>query len=188
MQNIGKILIVDDEKINAEAMKDTLEDVNYSVGLAFSAQEAKDIVAKEDFDLIILDVWMPGIDGLTLLRQFVAAGNKTPVVIMSGHGDIRTATDAIKAGAVDYLAKPLDNLLPTIRDIFANLQGENIHKKVVVNSFDMPIKEARNSFEKTYFLHHLQANNYNISKVSSIVQLERTTLYRKLKDLGIHKK
>ena len=184
---IGKILIVDDERVNAEVMQDTLEDVNYKVSLVFSASEAKIQISKKEFDLILMDIWMPGIDGLTLLKQWRHEGFNTPVVIMSGHGDIKTAVDAIKLGAIDYLSKPFDNLLPTIRNIFSRLKQFD-YGLYQTNYFQMPLKEARNAFEKSYFLHHLKTNNYNISKVALAAQLERTTLYRKLKDLDIEKK
>ncbi len=186
-QIIAKILIVDDEELNAEAMKDALEDVHYQVSLAFNAQQAKEKISQQSFDLILMDVWMPGVDGLSLLKEWSKNNVIIPVVIISGHGDISTAVEAMKLGAIDYLSKPLDNLLPKIRNIFAKLQNTPSGNKTYDN-FNMPLKEARNTFEKDYFIYHLKANNYNVSKVSNIAQLERTTLYRKLKDLGIDKK
>ncbi len=187
IKSIGKILIVDDEELNAEAIKDVLEDVHYEVDLAFNGQQAQEKISQQSFDLILMDVWMPTIDGLSLLKEWSENNITIPVVIISGHGDISTAVEAMKLGAVDYLSKPLNNLLPTIRGIFYKLQNHNNTNKIS-NNFNMPLKEARNIFERDYFIYHLKANNYNISKVSNIVQLERTTLYRKLKDLGIDKK
>ena len=189
-QTVAKILIVDDESTNAEAVKDMLEDVYYQVSLALSAQEAQIQVKEHLFDLILMDIWMPGTDGITLLKQWQIQGMKIPVVIMSGHGDIQTAVDAMKLGAIDYFSKPLNNLLPNIRNIFARLASnsntaQNNHHNA--NYFKFPLKEARNGFERAYFLYHLQENHYNIAKVAQIAQLERTTLYRKLKDLGINK-
>lgn len=183
---IGKILIVDDEHINAEVIKDTLEDVHYQVSLAFNADQAQSMVAQQVFDLVMMDIWMPGIDGISLLKSWKERGIATAVVIMSGHGDIQTAVEAMKLGAIDYFSKPIHDLLPRIRDVFARLASQQ--PMSTADYLDLPLKEARNAFEQAYFLHHLQQNHYNITKVASIAQLERTTLYRKLKDLGIDKR
>ena len=83
----GNILIIDDEKDNTEIIKDILEDVNYSTMLARSAAEAKVILAANHFDLILMDVWMPGQDGISLLAEWHAEGFDTPVVMMSGHAE-----------------------------------------------------------------------------------------------------
>ena len=76
----GKILIIDDEKDNTEIIKDILEDVSYTTMLARSAGEAKAILAANDFDLILMDVWMPGQDGISLLSEWYSEGFNTPVV------------------------------------------------------------------------------------------------------------
>ena len=83
----GNILIVDDEKDNTEIIKDILEDVNYSTMLARSAAEAKGILAANHFDLILMDVWMPGQDGISLLSEWHSECFDTPVVMMSGHAE-----------------------------------------------------------------------------------------------------
>jgi DNA-binding NtrC family response regulator len=70
---IGNILIIDDESINSETIKDTLEDVNYKVVLASNAMQAKTIVKEQNFDLIMMDVWMPGQDGMSLLEEWMQA-------------------------------------------------------------------------------------------------------------------
>nr|MCS5589237.1 response regulator [Candidatus Thioglobus sp.] len=107
---IGSILIIDDERINSETMRDTLEDVKYQVVLADSATQAKDIVKEQVFDLIMMDVWMPGQDGMSLLEEWVAEGLLMPVVMMSGHAEHQDVVRAIKLGAVDFLKKPLHDL------------------------------------------------------------------------------
>lgn len=184
---IGKILIVDDEHVNADIIKETLEDVNYQVKLAFDANQAQASIEQFEFDMVLMDIWMPGLDGLSLLKQWRKSGINTPVVIMSGHGDIQTAVDAMKLGAIDYFTKPIENLLPKIRGVFSQLSKLKSGEIQSNNDLNLPLKEARNSFEKQYFLHHLEQYHYNIAKVAGIVGLERTTLYRKLKDLGIDK-
>jgi len=186
---IGNILIIDDEAINAETMMDTLEDVNYKVALAANAEEAKAIVKEQTFDLVMMDVWMPGQDGMSLLQEWMDDGFSMPVVMMSGHAEHQDVVKAIKLGAVDFLTKPLHDILPLVRKILSEQQtGKVLEKTISGIDFDIPLKAARNIFERQYFNHHLDSNNHNIAKVAELAGLERTTLYRKLKDLGIDKK
>ena len=184
----GKILIIDDEKDNTEIIKDILEDVSYSIMLAKSAAEAKVVLAANDFDLILMDVWMPGQDGISLLSEWYSEGFNTPVVMMSGHAEPSDIVRAMKLGAVDFLKKPLHDFLPILRNIMTREEPEQAVQHVSGIDYSLKLKEARNIFESQYLLHHLSANDNNIAVVAEIAGLERTTLYRKLKDLGIDKK
>jgi len=184
----GKILIIDDEKDNTEIIKDILEDVSYTTMLAKSAAEAKVILAANDFDLILMDVWMPGQDGISLLSEWHSVGFNTPVVMMSGHAEPSDIVRAMKLGAVDFLKKPLHDFLPILRNIMTREEPEQTVQHVSGIDFSLKLKEARNIFESQYLLHHLSSNDNNIAVVAEIAGLERTTLYRKLKDLGIDKK
>ena len=184
----GSILIIDDEKDNTEIIKDILEDVNYSTMLARSAAEAKVILAANHFDLILMDVWMPGQDGISLLSEWHSEGFDTPVVMMSGHAEPSDIVKAMKLGAVDFLKKPLHDFLPILRNIMTSEEPEQEVQRVSGIDYSLKLKEARNIFESQYLLHHLAANDNNIAVVAEIAGLERTTLYRKLKDLGIDKK
>ena len=184
----GKILIIDDEKDNTEIIKDILEDVSYSIMLARSAAEAKAVLAANDFDLILMDVWMPGQDGISLLSEWYSEGFSTPVVMMSGHAEPSDIVRAMKLGAVDFLKKPLHDFLPILRNIMTREEPEQAVQHVSGIDFSLKLKEARNIFESQYLLHHLSSNDNNIAVVAEIAGLERTTLYRKLKDLGIDKK
>ena len=184
----GKILIIDDEKDNTEIIKDILEDVSYSIMLAKSAAEAKAILSTNDFDLILMDVWMPGQDGISLLSEWYSEGFNTPVVMMSGHAEPSDIVRAMKLGAVDFLKKPLHDFLPILRNIMTREEPEQAVQHVSGIDYSLKLKEARNIFESQYLLHHLSANDNNIAVVAEIAGLERTTLYRKLKDLGIDKK
>ena len=184
----GNILIIDDEKDNTEIIKDILEDVNYSTMLARSAAEAKSILTANHFDLILMDVWMPGQDGISLLSEWHSEGFETPVVMMSGHAEPSDIVKAMKLGAVDFLKKPLHDFLPILRSIMTHEEQEQEHQHVSGIDYSIKLKEARNIFESQYLLHHLSANDNNIAVVAEIAGLERTTLYRKLKDLGIDKK
>ena len=184
----GNILIIDDEKDNTEIIKDILEDVNYSTMLARSAAEAKVILAANHFDLILMDVWMPGQDGISLLSEWHSEGFDTPVVMMSGYAEPSDIVKAMKLGAVDFLKKPLHDFLPILRNIMTSEEPEQEVQHVSGIDYSLKLKEARNIFESQYLLHHLAANDNNIAVVAEIAGLERTTLYRKLKDLGIDKK
>jgi DNA-binding NtrC family response regulator len=184
----GKILIIDDEKDNTEIIKDILKDVSYTTMLARSAAEAKAVLAGNDFDLILMDVWMPGQDGISLLSEWYSEGFNTPVVMMSGHAEPSDIVRAMKLGAVDFLKKPLHDFLPILRNIMTREEPEQTVQHVSGIDFSLKLKEARNIFESQYLLHHLSSNDNNIAVVAEIAGLERTTLYRKLKDLGIDKK
>jgi DNA-binding NtrC family response regulator len=184
----GNILIIDDEKDNTEIIKDILEDVNYSTMLARSAAEAKVVLAANHFDLILMDVWMPGQDGISLLSEWHSEGFDTPVVMMSGHAEPSDIVKAMKLGAVDFLKKPLHDFLPILRNIMTSDEPEPEIQHVSGINYSLKLKEARNIFESQYLLHHLADNDNNIAVVAEIAGLERTTLYRKLKDLGIDKK
>jgi DNA-binding NtrC family response regulator len=184
----GRILIIDDEKQNNEIIRDILEDVNYRTVLASSAREAKTIVAVEDFDLVLLDVWMPGQDGMSLLEEWIIDGFDTPIVMMSGHAEPSDIVRALKLGAVDFLKKPLHDFLPIVRNILTPQEQTESSQEVSGIDYSLKLKEARNLFERQYLLHHLSLNDNNIATVAEKAGLERTTLYRKLKDLGIDKK
>ena len=184
----GRILIVDDEKDNTEIIKDVLEDVNYETILARSASEAKFIVAGNTFDLVLMDVWMPDQDGISLLSEWVSEGFDTPIVMMSGHAEPSDIVKAMKLGAVDFLKKPLHDFLPVLRNIMTHSNPKKSDQEVSGIDFSLRLKEARNLFERQYLLHHLELNDNNVAIVAEKAGLERTTLYRKLKDLGIDKK
>ncbi len=113
----AKILIVDDEADIRESLNEILVDEGYKVYIAKNSEEAKKIQNSESLDLILLDIWMPDCDGISLLKEWKKSNNlKCPVVMMSGHGTIDTAIEATKIGALDFLEKPiaLQKLLKTI--------------------------------------------------------------------------
>jgi DNA-binding NtrC family response regulator len=111
------ILIVDDEVGIRELLSEILQDEGYRVSLAENATAARAYRSREQPALVLLDIWMPDTDGVTLLREWAASGQLTmPVVMMSGHGTIETAVEATKIGAFDFLEKPvgLQKLLGTV--------------------------------------------------------------------------
>ena len=111
------ILVVDDEADIRTTISDILEDEGYAVSVAADAAAARVEVGRERPDLILLDVWMPDVDGITLLREWAREGApRCPVVILSGHGTVETAVEATRLGAVDFVEKPLSlaKLLRTV--------------------------------------------------------------------------
>ncbi|MGC9323146.1 MAG: sigma-54-dependent transcriptional regulator [Desulfomonilia bacterium] len=102
------ILIVDDEENIRFSLKGGLEDEGYQTLLAATGEEAMKIIEKQDVDLMLLDIWMPGKDGLQILEELQGLGYMLPVIIMTGHGSIDTAIRATRLGALDFIEKPLD--------------------------------------------------------------------------------
>ena len=113
----NEILVVDDEVGIRELLSEILHDEGYQVRLAENATEARNYRQQAQPDLVLLDIWMPDTDGISLLKEWSSTGLLTmPVVMMSGHGTIDTAVEATKIGAVDFLEKPiaLQKLLATV--------------------------------------------------------------------------
>lgn len=114
---MSKILIVDDELGIREMLADILKDEGHTVYTADSAEAARAYIFQEEFELILLDIWMPDTDGLTLLKELISRRLlRCPVVMMSGHGTIENAVEAIHLGALTFLEKPisLQKLLATV--------------------------------------------------------------------------
>ena len=115
-----QVLVVDDELGIRNLLSEILEDDGYDVVTAEDAAQARQLVQQKKFDLILLDIWMPDTDGVTLLKEWGAAHAITcPVIMMSGHGTIETAMEATRFGAMDFLEKPiaLKRLLTTCRSV-----------------------------------------------------------------------
>lgn len=194
------ILVVDDEAGIRELLSEILFDEGYGVLLAENAEQARQQI-KHQPDLVLLDIWMPDTDGLTLLKEWVAEGSLTaPVVMMSGHGTIETAMEATKIGAADFLEKPiaLKKLLATIEQTLQRYQtpqstpvsvADNPDKKLgcvtVELPLNLPFREARTQFDKLYLSYHLETAEGNLSDLADKLGIERTHLYRKLKQLGL---
>lgn len=200
-----QILVVDDEVGIRELLSEILFDEGYQVHLAENAEQARAFRNEHEPDLVLLDIWMPDTDGVTLLKEWVEQDLLTmPVVMMSGHGTIETAVEATRIGAVDFLEKPiaLQKLLSTVAKAIKEgaakpqslLATESVQKLTVeidgttqhfVLPLNLPLREAREHFDAIYFDYHLQKEAGNVSRVADKIGLERTHLYRKLKQLGI---
>ncbi|MBE9485020.1 MAG: response regulator, partial [Bacteroidetes bacterium] len=114
---MAKILVIDDEKGIRNTLREILEYEKFKVEDAADGPSALEITKDNTFDVILCDIKMPGMDGMEVLDHLLSASD-TPVIMISGHGNIDTAVEAIKKGAFDYIAKPLDlnRLLITIRN------------------------------------------------------------------------
>jgi DNA-binding NtrC family response regulator len=218
---MATILVVDDELGIRALLSEILTDEGHSVDLAENAAQARASRERGRPDLVLLDIWMPDVDGITLLKEWGATGLlDMPVIMMSGHGTIDTAVEATKYGAMAFLEKPvtLQKLLRAVEQGLAKPSAARLHQHSHVNhseppltvesamtggamlptmplmlgpqseqSFDLdrPLREARDAFEKSYFEFHLAQENGSMTRVAEKTGLERTHLYRKLKQLGV---
>lgn len=237
---MAKILIIDDELGIRELLSEILNDEGHTVEAAQNAMEARQQLPAFRPDLVLLDIWMPDTDGVTLLKEWGSSGQLVmPVIMMSGHATIDTAVEATKIGAMAFLEKPItmQKLLKAVEQALTpsksllgvvgqsrpaitasavggvsvplvgsnNLAGDpfpvpnNVSMSGIlpaiiedeniqpVRSFnlDKPLREARDEFETVYFEYHLYQENGSMTRVAEKTGLERTHLYRKLKQLGI---
>ncbi len=229
---MANILVVDDELGIRDLLLEILNDEGHTVELADSASSARAarLQCAEPFDLILLDIWMPDTDGVTLLKEWSAAGQLCmPVIMMSGHATIDTAVEATKIGAHAFLEKPitLQKLLKAVNEGLERNARQKAFRSVMPAaaaiklmglppsppaitpspevlaatalpvatrvtpaseqsfSLDMPLREARDMFEKAYFEFHLAQELGSMTRVAEKTGLERTHLYRKLKQLGV---
>lgn len=251
---MANILVVDDEMGIRELLSEILYDEGHVVTLAENAEQARQARQQMRPDLVLLDIWMPDTDGVTLLKEWALNGQLTmPVVMMSGHASIDTAVEATRIGALDFLEKPitLQRLLHTVAQGLSRSCAPDIKQVVTQMSappakprieagvmttdhsavnlsapaqnagsqapipaahavnhetstsapqyanlapaaqllaqidLSLDLREARDRFERIYFEFHLERENANITRVAERTGLERTHLYRKLKQLGI---
>jgi len=222
---MANILVVDDEIGIRELLSEILADEGHVVVTAENASAARSARLREELDLILLDIWMPDTDGVTLLKEWASTGQLTmPVIMMSGHATIDTAVEATRFGAMEFLEKPIamTRLLTAVR---SGLERGRLMRNVRISApvapvavetaaplamqgaihaggdarraeptlatehngvaLDQPLREARDQFERVYFEYHLARENYSMTRVADRAGLERTHLYRKLKQLGI---
>ena len=234
---MATILVVDDELGIRALLSEILTDEGHTVELAENAAHARRVREALRPDLVLLDIWMPDVDGVTLLKEWSAGGQLTmPVIMMSGHGTIDTAVEATKVGASAFLEKPitLQKLLRAVDQALVKpgqrpalaaaplplqpltrspqrLDGYGFDGGLAgapaapvlastptlapalhegpraEQSFDLdrPLREARDAFEKSYFEFHLAKEGGSMTRVAEKTGLERTHLYRKLKQLGV---
>ena len=155
---MARILIIDDEKSIRRTLREILEYENFKVEEAADGLEGLTLVQKEKFDIILCDIKMPKMDGMEALDKFMDANVDAPIIMISGHGNIETAVEAVKKGAYDFIQKPLDlnRLLVTIRNALdkSNLVSETkTLRKKISKTFEMigessVIKEIKDMIER----------------------------------------
>jgi DNA-binding NtrC family response regulator len=235
---MATILVVDDELGIRALLSEILSDEGHAVELAENAAQARAVRERLQPELVLLDIWMPDVDGISLLKEWGASGQLTmPVIMMSGHGTIDTAVEATKFGAMAFLEKPitLQKLLRAVEQALAKPAPRAAHGPLAHGAgtfastapqsaaltpmradaayvhdsatplgahahgvpqvlgpqseqsfeLDRPLREARDAFEKSYFEFHLAKENGSMTRVAEKTGLERTHLYRKLKQLGV---
>lgn len=222
---MATILVVDDELGIRDLLSEILNDEGHTVELAENAAQARSVRAQLRPDLVLLDIWMPDTDGVTLLKEWASSGMLSmPVIMMSGHATIDTAVEATRIGATAFLEKPITmakllkavdqglnktpakpgsgaisstlrvgSLLSTELSVEAVMTGGALPEPALdlgpqsLQSFNLdgPLREARDEFEKAYFEYHLAKEAGSMTRVAEKTGLERTHLYRKLKQLGV---
>ena len=220
---------MDDELGIRDLLSEILNDEGHSVDVAENATKARSARNANDYDLVLLDIWMPDTDGVSLLKEWAALGQLTmPVIMMSGHATIETAVEATRIGALSFLEKPItmQKLLKAVeqglskssstpaakpaavaapgissvpvqqseavvvddvqpRALVSRTHGEHLPNAHQDFDLDRPLREARDGFEKAYFEFHLAREGGSMTRVAEKTGLERTHLYRKLRQLGV---
>ena len=137
--NSASILVVDDELGIRSTIHDILTDEGYAVEMAADAGEARTHYRSDSPDLVLLDIWMPDTDGISLLKEWTDAGDlKCPVVVMSGHGTVETAVEATRLGAVDFIEKPL-----SLEQLLSVVETALTHKPLQTVALDETVAPAR---------------------------------------------
>jgi DNA-binding NtrC family response regulator len=128
-----KILVIDDERPIRSTLKEILEFEKFKVDDAEDGKAGFDLIQKNKYDLILCDIKMPKLDGMEVLEKSISLGIDTPFIMISGHGNVETAVEAIKKGAYDFIQKPLDlnRILVTLRNALdrESIAQENITLK-----------------------------------------------------------
>jgi DNA-binding NtrC family response regulator len=139
---VSQVLVVDDEEDIRALISEILSDEGYGVTVAGNAQEARASRDASKFDLILLDIWMPDTDGITLLREWNDAGDlNCPVVVMSGHGTVDTAVEATRLGAFDFVEKPLSlaKLLRTVEGAIESAGKQSTQARSMLPTLLTPV-------------------------------------------------
>ncbi len=142
----SRILVVDDEADIRGLLKEILADEGYEVEVAADAAQARSSRAAQAPDLVLLDIWMPDTDGITLLREWSATdGHDCPVVMMSGHGTVETAVEATRLGAFDFVEKPLSltKLLRTVERALDAGRRKRLSERTRGSALAVPIGKNR---------------------------------------------
>ncbi len=163
-----KILVIEDEHLIAQSLKKGLQQENYAVDVAFTGTDGYDLASTQDYDLILLDLMLPGIDGITICQKLRSSGNHTPILMLTAKSQTEDKISGLDCGADDYLIKPFsfEELLARIRALIrrpqniaksiitvGNLSLDNTNFKVLLNK-----KEIKLSSREFVLLEFLMRN------------------------------
>ncbi|MCX7016345.1 MAG: response regulator transcription factor [Candidatus Sumerlaeota bacterium] len=178
----GRVLVVDDQASSRSALEDLLKDEGFDVTLAAGGQEALDRCAADEFDVILLDLWMPQIGGLDVLKELQRRGCPAEILVLTGHGTISAAIEAIKLGAMDFLLKPW-----TVHDM-----GEKVAQAVEVKrqkpkgslhrAFQLLARESRLTEKQVLVCKHLVAGRSN-QAIARALEISEHTVKTHLKNI-----
>jgi DNA-binding NtrC family response regulator len=234
---MAKILVIDDEMGIRELLSEILDDEGHEILLAENASTARPIYATNAIDLVLLDIWMPDTDGMSLLREWTSAAPlRCPVIMMSGHASIDTAVEAQELGAVGFLEKPITmhKLLAAVHKALHRMGAAPLSSAAAVSiellseeaptaapfistastsaspsiepnahavalppalsywqealskvTLDTGLREFREEVERIYFTYIIEREQWAMTRIAEQAGLERTHLYRKLKQLNI---
>ena len=155
---MSKILIVDDEPVIRSTLREILEYEKYEIEEAADAKKALEMLEKQEFKVVLSDIKMPGMNGIEFLDELQKKENDTPVIMITGHGDVDTAVEALKKGAFDFIQKPLDlnRLLISVRNAFEREKlvvetkklKKKINKRYEIIGKSVAIEEVKDMIER----------------------------------------
>lgn len=197
MAEVFSILIVDDSPDHAEVLRDILLPLGGEVGLADSGSSALDMLVKKPFDLMLTDLAMPGMDGITLLKRAHVLYPAMPVIVITCFGDVRSAVRAMQGGAFSYFTKggAADELLmevrKAIRYVEANASSGKQHNPQAPHCVfpkrhvedELSLKEFREQAEAEHIIAVLNKVGGSRSKAAKALGITYRQLYNRLKDI-----
>jgi len=161
----GRILIVDDETVVRESLQSWFDSEGYEIGVAAGGREALLAIQRKQFDLALLDIKMPGMDGIELQKKLREADPELTVIIMTGYASVETAVEALKAGAYDYITKPIDP--DELVHLVANALG---HKR-----YRRELERLRENLQEIYPDTTLIGNSPGIRRVLELIEMVAAT-------------
>lgn len=173
----ANLLVVDDEKAVRDSLEDILELENYSVDAVGSGEDALEALTEQDYDLLLLDIKMPGISGIEVMRQSRRQAPETKVIILTGHGSLESAIEALRSGASDYILKPYHS-----EDILSSI-GRALSEKAEKQRKEMLIEQLESSLDQLKDVEGITTPDVPARRVITLpegimVDLERREMWR----------
>jgi DNA-binding NtrC family response regulator len=215
MTTRARLLVVDDEESMRYFLTRSLRRERYEVEAAASGEEALELAAAREFDLALLDLRLPGMDGMQLLAALKALAPTIRVIVMTGYGTVDRALLAMRKGAADFLPKPLKlaEILAKVEEALGKrlpaaappadpapartapprpltaflleAAGERAAESPAEGAGDLSLREATRLFETLYFAELLERTGGNVSVAARIAGISRPSLHRRIRELGL---